>query len=234
MAHGDIRPAPTEGKNQPGNCGTGGAHQVIPEQENTLHNDLLKTEELDRTYKEKLTFLQAERDKVNEELSLCREELGGIQVTFDQRKEGREKLEASLDQARKRLVELETRQVQLKAHQRELQNRINNFNESRTNLLKGIDDSKEAIKASQTNRDKVRTEQETLKEKSEANEAELRKVTEKLSSLGDQEKKVSQEISRFETDHARANAHWKCSTRRNAPLPAGGWREKLVIRGIKR
>ncbi len=175
-------------------------------QDNILRTDLQKTEELESSNKEKLIYLQAEQEKVDAELTLCREELGGIQLTFDQRKEEREKLETSLGQARKRLIDLETRQVQLKAHQRELQNRISNFEDSRMNLLKGIDQNKSAVDAAQKGMDEVRSAQEKLKEKADAKNAELGKLIERLAELDTQEKKVSQELNRFETDHARANA----------------------------
>ncbi len=175
-------------------------------QDIALRNDLLQNEDLERTHQEKLTALKSDEARINTELSQCAEQLVEIQAAFDLRKTERDRLESELSQARKKLVDLETRQVQLKAHQRELQSRIENFAESRSNLLNGIEQSKNSITGTQKGMEDVRAMQSKLQGDAESRTKDVRKIAERLAELEVQEKKTSQEISRLEAEHARTNA----------------------------
>lgn len=179
------------------------AHQ---NQDFALKNDLQQTEELDSSYQERLKFLQEERNKVNDELTICREELALIEEAFSTRKEAREKLESSMTQMRKQLVELETRQVQLIAHHRELQNRVNNYGESRVNLKRNIEQSQEAVSITQKENDWVKSEQSELIEKLDAANQELKKITAELLDFEAKAQTTIFEVNKNEAEHARAAA----------------------------
>lgn len=179
------------------------AHQ---NQNFSLANDLQKAEELDLSYRERLVFLQTERNKVDEDLLLCREELTAIEKTFNTRKEERADLEISLSRVRKQLVEFETRQVQSKAHQNELQNRTHGFIESQHSLQRKIEENRSAVEGAQKESSAIHAEQLKIKEKLSVLNQELVKVTDELSALDDGTKKSSLEVNKLEADYARTTA----------------------------
>jgi len=175
-------------------------------QDLSLRNDLLRNEDQDRSTREKLSELMKDEERIQLELSQCVEQLEQIQAAFDQRKAERERLESELGVARKKLVDLETRQVQLKAHQRELQGRIDSYAESRENLLKNIEQNNGNLVSAQKDMEDIKAEQIKLRESSESHTKDLRDIAAKLSDLEIQEKKISGEVSRHEAEHARAQA----------------------------
>lgn len=176
------------------------------DQEISLRSDLAHNEEISSTFQEKLASLQGDKAKVEMELTECSEQLTAIQVSFEKRKEERDQLELSMNQMRKQLVDLETRQVQIKAHQRELQNRIETYSNSRTHLLESIEKSKKALVDTQRKFEDIKNAKFELDEQSRANDVELKKLSEKTFMSEDEEKKLTQEINRHETGLARVNA----------------------------
>lgn len=180
--------------------------RAFDQQEISLKGDLVRNEDMGTSYKEKLQLLQTEKDKVNLELTECRDQLDAIKSSFAGRKEERDKLDASLRQSRNKLVALETRQVQLKAHQRELQNRIESFSSSRTHLVEGIEKNRKAlVKALQALED-IRSRRVDLESHARKTEEQLRDLTIKITKLEETEKQLNIENSRLETDLAKANA----------------------------
>lgn len=180
--------------------------RAFDQQEISLKGDLVRNEDMGTSYKEKLQLLQTEKDKVNLELTECRDQLDAIKSSFAGRKEERDKLDASLRQSRNKLVALETRQVQLKAHQRELQNRIESFTSSRTHLVEGIEKNRKAlVKALQALED-IKSRRVDLESQSRKTEEQLRDLTIKITKLEETEKQLNIENSRLETDLAKANA----------------------------
>ena len=175
-------------------------------QEVSLRSDLIHNEELSLTFQEKLTSLQGDKAKVEQELIECSEQLAAIQISFVKRKEERDQLELSLNQMRKRLVDLETRQVQIKAHQRELQNRIETYSSSRAHLLESIEKSKNALVDAQKKLEDIKSNKLELDGQANAYDVDLKKLSDKTSRSEDEEKKLTQEINRHETELARVNA----------------------------
>lgn len=180
--------------------------RAFNQQEISLKGDLIRNEEMGTAYQQKLQLLQTEKDRVNFELTECRDQLDAIKASFAGRKEERDKLEASLRQSRNQLVALETRQVQLKAHQRELQNRIESFSSSRMHLVEGIENNKKAlVKALQALED-IRSRRVDLETQARKTEEQIRDLTSKIRKLEETEKQLITENSRLETDLAKANA----------------------------
>lgn len=175
-------------------------------QDISLKNDLLQNEDLARTYQDKLSALKSDEEKIKAELTQCAGQLEEIQAAFNERKAERDRLELASGQARKKLVDLETRQVQLKAHQGELHERIGTFAESRESLFKGMEQSKGSIASSQEGLEAVRNEQVKLQKNADDQAKEARNIGDKIAELEAQERQLSQDISRLEAEHARAEA----------------------------
>ena len=175
-------------------------------QETALQSDLIHNEELAATHQEKLVVLRSEIENVNQELVECREQLSSVQASFSKRKVERDQIEIALGQARKKLVTLETRQVQLKAHQRELQNRIENYAASRAHLVEGIENNQNNLAASRKKFDETKSSRDELESQVERSEDALKNLLEQISELDDAEKRLNQELSRQETDLAKLKA----------------------------
>ncbi len=175
-------------------------------QDITLKNELLRYEDLEHSYQERLSALKSDEERIKVELAQCVEQLKEIRKVFDERKIERDRLESEMNLARKRLLEVETRQVQLKAHQRELEGRIESFNESRENLLKNIEQNQTGMNSAQQGMGDIKAEQAIVQKRVESYARDLSNVVEKLADLELQDKKISGEISRLEAEHARANA----------------------------
>lgn len=208
--------------------------RAYSQQEISLKGDLIHSEEVGASYQEKLQGLQSEKGKVTLELTECREQLEVIKASFASRKEERETLEATLRQSRNKLVALETRQVQLKAHQRELQNRIDSYSSSRDHLVDGIEKNRKAlVKALQTLED-IKTRREELESRVKKAEEQLRGFTSQISKLEETEKQLIAENSRIETDLAKANAQLEVVSQAEQAFSGLGDGAKSLLTAVSR
>jgi chromosome segregation protein len=180
--------------------------RAINQQEMSLKSDLIRDEETGVTYQEKLKELQADRDKVNQELFECREQLDSVQTSFTHRKGEREKLDTSLRQSRRQLVDLETRQVQLTAHQQELENRIETYTSSREHLMENIEKNRSALETARKKMEEVEKDRQTLEENAAKVEEQQKATKDKLTKVEQTRKSLDQEMSRIETELAKAHA----------------------------
>lgn len=175
-------------------------------QEMSLKSDLMRNEEMAVTYQDRLLALQNEKDKVNQELNDCHEQLLAVQKTFALRKSERDKLESEINQTRRKLVELETKQVQLIAHQQEVQNRIEAFAASRQSLLDGIEKNKGAIQSAQQKLDEVNRQKSLTDDRLKKLEDEYQVLNERIITCEEDEKKLVLELGKIETDIAKSTA----------------------------
>lgn len=175
-------------------------------QDASLRSDLIHNEELATSYQDKLLALRSEKEKVDNELVECREQLASVQGFFSKQKLERDRVEANLNQARRNLVASETRQVQLKAHQRELQNRIDTYSTSRTHLMEGIEKNQKAASDARKKLDEARVGRDDLEAKYKKSEIALSALLDQVSELEEQEKDLNTQLSRQETDLAKLKA----------------------------
>ena len=86
-----------------------------------------------------------EKNRLSQELTESQEQLDIAQKQLATRQEEREKVETLLRQQRRLLTEVETRQVQHKAHQRELMTRAETQQSTVNSLVSGIEQGKAAF-----------------------------------------------------------------------------------------
>ena len=175
-------------------------------QDISLKAELSRNEDLKHSNQEKLTALMDEEERINLELAQCAEQLEEIRISFDERKANRDQLETKINLARKQLLEVETRQVQLKAHQRELTGRVESFEDSRKNLLQSIDQNQNGLNKTQKEMEEISAGQVKIQQSADIYVRDIGIAEEKLAELELQEKEFSGEISRLEAEHARAKA----------------------------
>jgi chromosome segregation protein len=98
-------------------------YRSLVDQEVELKNDFNNNEEQSVIQKERLESLLDEKNRLISELQETQDQLQQAQQLLDAKQSERELIENQLRQERKDLSECESKQVQLKAHQRELTSR---------------------------------------------------------------------------------------------------------------
>lgn len=102
------------------------------QQEQALAGDLARVEEEDASRAQQWEQAKAERARLELEMTDAARQWEDAQKALALRQQERQKIEADLREARRQVVQSETRLVQLKAHQAELQNRQQGILRSRT------------------------------------------------------------------------------------------------------
>lgn len=168
--------------------------------------ELARSEEQAVIISEKLDALLNDKDLLVAEMEESQEQLRSVQQVFTTRQEERTRLENSLHQERRKLVETETRQVQLKAHLRELQGRIETQNSSRASLIEGIEKVKTDILEAQKNLEHLNETRKAAEGKVTEIEAEVALTVKKIVECEEKSKQVNLEIGKLDTELARNQA----------------------------
>jgi chromosome segregation protein len=102
----------------------------MADQKQQLTRDLSQSEELDASNTGRLAELQQEKERLQQELDEAASQLKAAQDGLNERQKLRNEAENRVRDARKELVSFETRQVQQRAHLRELTMRAESLNAS--------------------------------------------------------------------------------------------------------
>lgn len=178
----------------------------LRDQETELKNDLNKNEEFSVVQNEKLEALVDEKNRLEIDLKEAREQLTIAQEQLDARQQERKKIEDQLSQERKNLVDAESKQVQLKAHQRELVSRLESQKSTQTTLTNNIQNSASALEEVKKQRDIAERNLEEARLKFEETQSLSNKHVEELHQKEEEEKKYFQELNRLESERARLKA----------------------------
>jgi len=176
------------------------------DQETQQTAELARNEEQATLIAEKLDALLNDKDMLLAELEESQEQLKNVQQAFSTRQEERTRLENSLHQERRKLVETETRQVQLKAHLRELQGRIDTQNSSRTSLIEGIEKVKTDILEAQKSLERLNESRKAAESKAAEIEAEINSTVKIIGECEEKSKQVNAEIGKLDAELARNQA----------------------------
>ncbi len=181
-------------------------YRALSNQQVELQNNLNNSEEQSVIQKEKLESLIQEKERLLADLAEAQEQLKVVQGQLDARLQERTKIEDELRVERKNLSDAESRQVQTKAHQRELSSRLETQTATQATLTNNVQSSTSALiavtkqrDACQKNLEVAQTAYEELLEKSNKHVEELRKKEE-------EEKSYFQELNRLESEHTRLRA----------------------------
>ncbi len=176
------------------------------DQQTTLAAELARNEEQEKLNAEKLEALLCDKELLDTEMQENQEQLKTVQDAFSTRQEERSRLETSLHQERRKLVETETRQVQLKAHLRELTGRIESQKTSRTNLLEGIEKAKKEIQDCNTELEKLNESRMITENRVGEIETDIIEISKKIAESEEKLKQDNAVISKIEADLARNQA----------------------------
>ena len=175
----------------------------LRDQEVSLKGDLNNNEEQTALQKEKLDSLVDEKNRLMADLKEAQDQLAVAQNQLDVKQKERQKIEDQIRQERRNLSDAESKQVQNKAHQRELSARLESQTNTQTNLTTSINNSAAALKEVEKKKDDA---QKALEE-TQLNLSELQdkaaKHVDELHKKEEEEKAYFQELNRLESDHTR-------------------------------
>jgi chromosome segregation protein len=178
----------------------------LRDQEVSLTNDLNKNEEQSGVQKERLETLIEEKTRLQNDLIEAQEQLKIAQSQLDTRQKEREKIEDQLRQARRSLSESESKQVQLKAHQRELVSRLESQSNTQVTLTTNINNSASALAEVTKQKEETQKKLEVAQLSYEELQATSAKHVEELNKKEEEEKQYFQELNRLEAEHSRLKA----------------------------
>lgn len=107
-------------------------------QQQNLQSDISRLEEEQKARQERVQDLIDERDRLAAELADAQDQVEAIRKNLDKRLAERGRIEQALRDTRRSLVQVETAQVQLKAHQSELTNRADSLRKSQQSLSQAL------------------------------------------------------------------------------------------------
>ena len=178
----------------------------LRDQEVELKNDLNKNEEQSVIQKERLDSLIEEKNRLQSDLAEAQEQLKIAQAQLDSRMAERETIETQLRLERKNLSEAESKQVQLKAHQRELTGRLETQTNTQNTLTTNIQNSASALNEVKKQRDESQMKLEITQNDYDELQAKAAKHIDELHLKEEEEKKYFQELNRLESEHTKLRA----------------------------
>lgn len=176
------------------------------DQQTNLAAELARNEEQAKVNDEKLEALVSDKELLDAEMQENQQQLRSVQEAFSTRQEERSRLESTLHVERRKLVETETRQVQLKAHLRELTGRIETQNSSRASLLDGIEKAKREIQDCNAELEKLNDSRRKTESRAGEIENEINSIAKKITELEEKLKQNNADIGKIEADLARNQA----------------------------
>lgn len=171
-----------------------------------LAHDLATSEEEGVSNTEKLQFLLQERDRLQQEMGEANDHLKAAQAQLDERQKLHSEVESKLRDARKAVVSLETQQVQLKAHQRELNSRIESLDSNSKSILRALESADASLAAATAAYDEARRVETGMEEKLIESEAALQEQIETVREWEEKAKTTATEKSKAEADLLKARA----------------------------
>ena len=178
----------------------------IVDQKQQLNNDLARSEEEGTSNAERLEELFQEKTHLLQDLEEATAQLKAAQADFDARQKQRTQAEIALRDTRRNLVNMETQQVQQKAHQRELTGRLESFNVSSKNLVANLENADADLAKSMAAFEAAKLARSEAEDRLHASEAALQKHVE---AARETEQKISAlvaERSKAEADLLKAKA----------------------------
>ncbi len=178
----------------------------LRDQEVSLKGDLNKNEEQSAVQREKLDSLVEEKNRLLVDLKEAQDQLTIAQSQLDARQKDRQKIEDQLRQERRNLSEAESKQVQHKAHQRELSARLESQTNTQASLTTNINNSAAALKEVIRQRDEAQKKLEVSQLNLEELQEKAAKHIDELHKKEEDEKNYFQELNRLESEHTRLRA----------------------------
>lgn len=181
-------------------------HRSLVEQGENMEREFSRLEEESKLQTEQLEELLQEKNRLASDLEEAQKQLNDAQKLLDERQIEKEKVETDLREVRRLQVNAETQQVQHKAHQRELTNRLESFIESQKSLLATLGNSDEELNTAQKAVDLARQKKEDTEEELHQLEEDLEAQNQTIRGLKEKSAQAQARQNQLEAIKARTQA----------------------------
>jgi chromosome segregation protein len=175
-------------------------------QRETTSSELSRMEEESKLQTEQLEALQLEKDKFDTDLQEANSQLTNAQKAYEEKLAERNKVESDLREIRQALVKAETTQVQNKAHQRELNNRLETLAESQKTLLASLQNADQELTSAQQAVEQAKQKKDDLDDSLNVLEEDFDKENRGIQKLKEELSAVTSRKNQLETEKARITA----------------------------
>jgi chromosome segregation protein len=176
------------------------------DQRESTSSELARLEEESKLQEERLQSLLQDKEKLTSDLEEAKTQLANAQKTFDEKTAEKTKVEADLRDIRQMLVKAETQQVQQKAHQRELTNRIETLSESQKTLLASLQSADQELAEAQKAVDAAKQKKDDIDDTLNSLEEEFDSANRGIQKLKDELNQAVARRNQLEAEKARISA----------------------------
>ncbi len=177
--------------------------RALVDQSSTLEADLARQEEEEKARQNRLDGLILEEERLQTELADARSQVDSARKALSARQREREAIEQKLRDARRQMAGAETRQVQFKAHQDELTNRVTNLQHSREALLKTIETIEDALHHAQVKQSRAKGDRDRAETNLHTAEETQQQHQQRLSEIEADRKRYQDQRAHFEAERLR-------------------------------
>lgn len=207
--------------------------RALQELEGSIQSDIARNEEQLTSQDQQMAGLVEEKERLNKELTESQEQLAEAQKQLQLHQAERETVESQLRQLRRLLTDAETRQVQLRAHQRELTTRLETQQSTVTTLVSAIEQSEPQYESIGRLRDFAQKKVEIEKQNLDQLQTAIGKVEVEIRGTEQEEKSAS--LGLMETERALTRMRAQYEVLEQAEMALSGLTEgaKNLINAAK-
>ncbi len=184
----------------------GERQRALQNQNQSLQADLNRLEEEQKAHQERLQDMLDERERLLDDQEDADLQLNQAKKNLESRQAERSRAEQALRDTRRTLVQVETAQVQVKAHQNELTNRIDTLRKNHQGIAKTLENEAQLLQQLQTRLEKqLEARDQAAKAQKNAEDA-LDTQRRSIADLETRRKLAQDERGRAEAERARLAA----------------------------
>ena len=177
--------------------------RALVEQQATLQQDLARVEEEEHLHRDRLTVMEAERERLQSELEDSEAQAEKVRQALAEREGSRGKMEKNARELRRQLLTSETQQVQFKAHIAELKSRLDSLRKNLENTQSAMEPAEKAVQTAKLRLDEVRSTHESAENQRQTLENELHELQSRTSSAESHRKQAQDEFTHVSGEKTR-------------------------------
>ena len=202
------------------------------DQREATSQELARLEEESKLQGERLEALLQEKDKLVADLEEAKTQMVNAQKTFDEKSAEKNQAEADLREIRQTLVKAETQQVQQKAHQRELANRLETLSESQKTLMASLKNADQELSKAQKALEDARQKKDGVDDALNSLEEDFDAETRVIQKIKEELNQVISSKNQLENEKARISAQIEVITQAEKALSGFANGAKSIMQAV--
>jgi chromosome segregation protein len=183
--------------------------RAMLEQLKNLQAELSRLDEEHQNRQDRLQSTLEDVQRLNAEMEEAGTQMDTARKNLRARQAERDKADQDQRSIRRQLVEAETRQVQLRAHENELSNRLESLHKSQQTLKTAVDSEAEALRRGQERLEEAARQRDQSTEAVKKAEQALQMQRRQLEEMENQRRKVLEERSNLEAQRTKLRAQFE-------------------------